>query len=734
MTDPQLRRVAFNARPVVDVAAEGVRVTALSVATDPALPDPPPDQVLPVQDLPVAGTAADTLLADRNDPNAHWAIGASTLSPAAADFTFAAVQDGIDKSGNLTNHATLTFTVTEPDAADVAAVRAQADQTVKPVPPITTEVTYHLGFVNDDGSPGVTDIPATAEPRPDGALVVSVALFGPQVVQAAHALMDPTAVPSSLTVQRSYSAWQQTQLYGPIDPHPPRRFPERVITTDSPISAERLADARLLAEPPAAPAPVDAAPVRGIDRNLMVSLPALRSSFLLANIERAAVTPSTTRWLVTTATSVQEVPVGPAFAGDAARGRYTLTIGGQLHPLTGPGDLTSFTHPVSEYRELTSLGDVPAKFPSLRALYVGQQSGRVVAIPQRYAIVRGHDGLQARCDAVIDGGAESLSGCEFTFAFTVQPDVSPVDYALLGQALTTCPEATTLPLQLTLPSGLDSRTPPAASPIAVLNGSDPFTLTATITVRDQPDLPAVTAANLVLAQLAADGPSPLATTLAVRLDDAYPTPVETALVLNIRDTAPGADLALSATADVPARLQITNACPYPEVLVRGLGAGGGIVDLGRQVLAPAADVTVAVDPAVTATLPAIERTLQVPSPLPGSDIGSYVTLNVDQVQEVQHAIVVNGAALHFSADGLTSLDIAFTLDDDPQLGVPGFTLQDGHVADSTHVLIPVVMVVSGLATTVSLTKHTAAGPQPPITLAHDFVSEPILVLTPDLLA
>jgi hypothetical protein len=64
----------------------------------------------------------------------------------------------------------------------------------------------------------------------------------------------------------------------------------------------------------------------------------------------------------------------------------------------------------------------------------------------------------------------------------------------------------------------------------------------------------------------------------------------------------------------------------------------------------------------------------------------------------------------------------------PGTPVPAMTLTPSHPIDFVHVLVPVDSAVTGLDSTVALTLTTPAG-QRTISVSHDFVDDPILLLT-----
>ena len=71
----------------------------------------------------------------------------------------------------------------------------------------------------------------------------------------------------------------------------------------------------------------------------------------------------------------------------------------------------------------------------------------------------------------------------------------------------------------------------------------------------------------------------------------------------------------------------------------------------------------------------------------------------------------------------------FALVDAPAVTIAPLTLTASHPLDYTHALIPVASAITGLRATVALTLQSSTGART-VAVTHDFVDEPILVLTP----
>jgi hypothetical protein len=98
------------------------------------------------------------------------------------------------------------------------------------------------------------------------------------------------------------------------------------------------------------------------------------------------------------------------------------------------------------------------------------------------------------------------------------------------------------------------------------------------------------------------------------------------------------------------------------------------------------------------------------------------------VQEVQHPLTVNAAGLNFAAEGVSTINVEITLIANPGDPVPALTLSPSHTIDFVHVSLPVGSAVTGLDSTVAVTVNTASGART-VSVAHDFVDKPVLVVT-----
>lgn len=432
------------------------------------------------------------------------------------------------------------------------------------------------------------------------------------------------------------------------------------------------------------------------------------------------------------------LPLEMVFNTDKFRSRFTITSKDVSRPIIDVSDLNEFVTPRSEFRELTSLGEVSERYSSLQRLYYGQVSGTVIAIPASYGIVRSSSGLAARCDAIVD--PTGINGCRFDFTFTIAPIIDPIDMARLESDLRSTPEAATRSLEVRLPSGLDSRRTSSLSGFAsaistFTTGPEPHTVQVSVEISDTGTTPATTNVNLFLNQLTAADAAALFGDLFVRIDDAFPQPVTAHAVLNLRRTAGSDELTAVVTSDPTARAAAINHGPFDLTMSAFVVLGAAeprITILPNQILPPGQSAILTTDVADARSVE-VSRTLALPTPLPKQRLLELVNFDTQVVQELQHPLTVNATAVNFAADGISSIEVHFSLVALPDIPIPTLTLKPAHAVDFVHVSVPVTAAVADLECRVTLTV-TKSGEAASITVTHDYVADPILVVTGNTLA
>lgn len=607
--------------------------------------------------------------------------------PAEADaaFGFKVTQAGVDQDGGPFNRAALTMSLRAAMPSQLAALAES--EPVRRVPDLAIEPVLTVPVAAPDGSIQRRPVPGTATEGADGGFLLTFELVGSLVEAAYVHLMREGGV--GLEITAKYTAYQ-TALVAPLQI-------ETLPVATPQVRMELFGDG---GNTPGFPfEPVSPA--------------------------------GTYRFFPVVARFSRSLPIGVVFATDDYRSRYTITAENLTRTVIDANDLNAFAGPRSEYRELTSLGDVPAKYPSLRRLYFGAVSGTVVALPAAYGIQRTAQGLQASCDSIVDTTPGDVTGCRFHFTFTVFPMADPVDLAQVRADVLGIPEAKGRTLRVVLPGGLDSRTPPSlegfASAKTAFSDAQVPAINVGVEIADAEGSPAVTNVNLFLQQLGSAGPPPLFGTVAVRLDDVFPSPVQTQVVLNLRKTAGGDELVTTGP-------QAANRGPLDLVLRRFAAVQGNqvtITALGDQALPAGGSATLAGVPEGASV--EVSRTLAVPTPFPKTQMAKYVAFHTHTVQQILHPLTVNAAGLDFAAAGVTAIDVQITMTANPATPIPSISLNPSHAVDFRHVAIPVESAVTGLDCSVALTLTAAAGPRT-VTVRHDFMETPILILTPNTIA
>lgn len=676
---------------------------------------------------PLAGSRVGSLFVDGGDPATSWYLPSYALQSPDPAFGFAAVQDGADAEGRPFNRGTVTVGLRRTVPADVsAAMQVDPTRTFREIPVESLDATLTLLTHADDGTPVRTTVPgAVTMTGPDTLTVTVDALLGPAVVVAFTALTATGGAELDLRAGYDQVRWQV--LPGPrLDP-PPEEVPPRRFPTHRPPVDEVLVS-RLPRLPQLSPGMLRTDLV--VDRlrggtlgDAPLRLPGRRGPVVWGGRRRVAVREA--------AVEPYALPLALTYAGPGYRPLLTLTAGGRSAGIVSAQDLQEFDVHQSEYVELTSLGAVADRYPTLRALYLGQVSGTVLAIPAAYGVVRSQQGCAISCDAVVDTSPTSTGGCRFQLTFTVAPLVDAGDLARLTADLAADPTLAARHPRLSLPTDLDRRaastlSSPSTTDLAFGVGLVPDTFTVSVTIADD-DVPAVVKANLLLAQLSA----PTATLLgriAVRLDDAYEQTVMSDVVLSLRHTTGSDDVTLVVDTESGA-VGLANASPL-DLTVREVTshAASGFTSAALDEPLPAAGA-LALDLPDGSDAAYVECDLTLPDSLPPGQLTRYVAIHAETVQQVHHVLGFNAAG---QLDGIASVSITLVVDALPDLVVPTIVLSADHPVDTTAVEVPVAGALTGLPCTLALTVVPVGGGAPvQLSRTHEFGEHPVMVLTRD---
>lgn len=679
--------------------------------------------VAPVEHLPVADSASGSVFHDRADPNLRWYLPAFAAVDPDPSFAFDAVQANVAASGDKPfNRATLTFHIKPIDPPDLPAARlAEPGATFQTIPIADLHATLELPYVDDAGLDQRTSVSVALTAQQDLTYRVDVAgLVGPSVVLCwSDFRIDPQAF---LTLTLTYRVCRR------VAADPPAWLLKAAARGALLREPTEIAPPTLdLVGPPVKPEPIvltanEASPFGRLRR-------------VVSDGGGDGVPDASDGYVDGSATSMSTLALAPVYGAGPYLASYRVTANGQTRPIVDVGDLVEFSLARSEYVELTSLGSVPARYPSLRRLYIGQLTGNVVAIPAAYGILRGAGGCAAIVSAIVDERAESLSGCQFQLTFGLAPVINPLDLARLADDLLATPEAAKHGrLTLLLPSGLDRRLASGmdtslVTSSAFADGQDPSTLLLTLAIQDD-DVPAVNKVNAFLSALRLSAGMSLFGHVAVRLDDVFEPPVTTTALLNLHATSDGDDLLIEVS-DGSSSAEVTVAAPFPLRLDRWAEHVGGKVAetaLG-QVLQSGEKASLQLgEPADAQTAILVQRAIAIDDAAPTTSLAKYVRFQAQTIQQTQYRFGLDGSGLAFGSLGASEIAIAIALIGMPAIHVDNMILTPAHRIESALVLIPIGVVVSGLAASLSARLTLNDGGLRDVALTHDFWNDPTFVL------
>jgi hypothetical protein len=706
--------------------------------------------------LPILGTRNGSIFADRSDQSVFWYLPALQPADPTSAFSFAAtVGPQVDGAGNPFDSATLSIPLTVADPPDVVAAK-QANPTLayQVIPAVSYDVTLAVPYVDGTGAAQTSTVSGTVSAQGDGTLLaVFPGLLGPTVIQEYVALTNVGG--STLVVGYGFEGWVHIVrpiLLGPpvhpvpvdpvpVDPVPVDPVPVgpvRVNPIPDPVGPVRVARGGRPDElAPVPTPPVSTLPVRKPIPILPPGPITIRPPVPLPPIPP-------TLWVTVTTREAMTVTLGTTYAQQPYRPLYTLTEppDATARPIVNVSDLTRFNTPQTEYIELSSLGSVPARYPSLTSVYLGQVSGTVVAVPAAYGIVHTSGGCEMSVNAVVD--TNSVSGSQFQVSLTLGPMIDPCDLAQLSADVQGIPEAHNRHLTVAPPTGLAAAAQPAFSisetvtNLVVADGQVPGTVVVSFVIADfrsdNTVIPAWLTINELILQLTSNlRPPPLLGSFRLRLDDAYPVPPQASFFLALTTTAPSNDSTVAIGAGDPAEVTVTNQSPNDLVLLRlGLTtpAGQADQDLAQQVL-PAGQATSipAAQPAPSAAV--VSTTLSVPSPFPRGALQGFVAVTAQSVQQIGRQLTINATAIDFDALGIASITVQIALAALPSVAVPPLILDPTSNVASTTVTVPIGSALIGLSASLAITVVMHDGSSGgAASSATDFMTDPIFVLTP----
>jgi len=711
----------MNIKPVSQVVATPV-LTHLSTAVISQLLV----QNVPVipRSLPDAGTREGNLFKDRFDGNLRWYTPEYVLAPDPDDlFGFDASRSGADQDGNPFQTGLLTLGLIKVVPNDVQAFQAvNSNVQVKEIPVAFSTATLNITF-RDSQTGILTPKPYTGvvTATNDGGLKLTFQenILGPSVINLYQNLIDGGA---EVAISGTFDVWYRrpsiVSLHG--------RNVEWIPVDSAPMIKANLSLQRIRISP-------DSGPVFN-------SPPVIHPPFPLPPPPPTPDPPPEDQYLQGTSSWSITIGLGKKYAANAYSLKFTISDasseGTTPRPIISIDDLKSFNLRQSEYKELTALGDVSQRYPSISRLYFGVLSKTIVAIPSRYSIARTINGPSSLCAALLDSGSSGISKCKFQFTFLIAPDVSPTEMAQLASDISVHPVFKNYnPIKF--PDFLKEGSPKLAtayqSASYCSSSIEQHIFQLTIEIADEgTNTPAVANANLLIKQLCLSNQPFLTGTLSLKLDDYYPDPVETLVVLDFRETS-GTDELTYSIDEVAQKINLYNRSLFELSLLRYAlctASGVTVIDLNQNV---------ASGNSITVELPAdhkdlkfvmIDRELAIDGAILKDNIRQFLSFITQDVQRTQYRLGVNASSVRFKDRGISKITVGMTLPDLSDVTVPDFSLVELQTVDGTTLLIPLENAITDLQATVSFSIYGNDPNQAKskFTLEHDFIEEPILVL------
>jgi hypothetical protein len=671
----------------------------------PAPPSPPPPE------LPLIETLNGHLLHGWPDSSVMWYVPAFALADDTdPTFAFAATQSAADSSGNPFNKLRLSFRLKKIVPADVTDLqKAQPAVKLQEVPLHYSTPTLTVSYVDShSGAPQTATLNGAAALQSDGSLdLIFDNVLGVNVVILFENLRSSgTAV---VTLAANYQAWPAgTGRRRPVIPRRPIFVRADIAETNAqmvrPVAGARpMVMMRRVVEPPDPPDPVSTA--------------------------EPSPPPSPT-----TATIAYPIALGTQYARDAYLSKYTVVVGGTTRNIVSIDDLREYNVRQSEFRELHNLGDVSQRYPSIARLFLGSLSRVIVAVPNRYVIQRSNDSCAASCQVLLDSGSAN-DMAKFQFDFLLEPDISPIDLAQLAQQIGSHDDLKDC--TITTPSFLKSGGVSALNTIfkssaTIAPGSTPHSFALSAEVVDGGlASPAIANANALIKQLCVPHEPYLSGTVDLRLDDMLLDQIQVPAVLNFNETA-GNDGLIVAVDEALQSIQLSNHSLFELHLKRyALCIGNNIEIFAFNQAIKAGQVLALPLPALHAGLNVlIDRELLFDG-APTMDILShYLNVRVQDVQNIQCMIGINGGAVDFTRRGIATLDAQISLTSLPEVAPVSMKLSARDRMASAGIPIPIQAALGRLAAIIELTVNYAdpAKASNRVTVQNDFLQQPLFVL------
>ncbi|WP_046867586.1 hypothetical protein [Microvirga massiliensis] len=741
-----------------------------------------PDAQRPSPSLPFADLQEGDVFQDKDDPNKSWYLPTFTLAENPDPlFSFAASRSGIDAQGNPFNRATLRFGLSKSVPVGVETGRALAPGRQYHEIPLR-DLAVTLTVLAKDPQTG-TDTPVvlpcavtpinetTWQVTIDNVLGVNVLLLYDNLVNSGTAMLSLAAaydVWRSRTIGRPLIFWarwphrvaveEPVRRPVPLEAVQPVRMSnpatsERMLRLNTELTQPGLARIRAESVDNGTQIVSGAHDTQVRVDDLRVAASGTQRLVVRPDLDRDVIVARADRRLpimegVPRPGDPGPVPVieqatfhfsvgaqlGRKFATDLYRLKLTIDRGDGPRPIVDISDLNSFNTIQSEYIELTALGDISSKYPSIRQLYLGVLSRTIVVIPQRYVIVRDRGSCAAVCRALVDSSPGRTSSCKFQFEFLLAPDISPVEYLQLSQEIAANPDlkgCTLTPPDLIAETQAPVLGSPFVTSFRYSNGPTSNTVVLSVEVRDdtQGSL-AVANANLFIRQLRAAHEPYLSGSFDVKLDQSHST-IDATVLLSFRDTI-GLG-ALEFRIDEAAQaIHLVNESPFPLRLSRyALGLASGIIvqNLSRELASGESTlVPLPADHAGMGVL--VDYEIAIGDSIGTIEVARYLEFQSQDVQNAQYVLGINAAAVNFEGRAIESIQAQISIANLAQVTVPDLSLHKLRKMDSTNVLVPLQYAMTQLSATVLFMVKFVDPQRSPVkfTKTCDFIETPILIL------
>ena len=340
---------------------------------------------------------------------------------------------------------------------------------------------------------------------------------------------------------------------------------------------------------------------------------------------------------------------------------------------------------------------------------------------------------------MVDSSPGLAAGCKFQFAFTLVPDVSPIDLILLTNAINARPEpelheaGVHLPRAFKLDASSKLMSPFLTSFSYGPGASDTESIDLAVEIREQlQGQPAIANANMFIGQLKTTTGPFLAGSVGVQLDDAFPTPVAVPVLLTFANTQPLDAGGISLKVDLQGRAVLQNESSF-DMLVARVGMvtqdSVAIASFGQKISASQSAI-LDLPSGITGSSVLVDCEIALPNPFTTAELFNLLQFRTVDVQNTQFLFAVDATAVNFAGHSIDRIEVKITLVASPGVEIAALLVRRERRFDSTRVLLPINRVLVELKATVLVSVSFTDGARPPVSLTidSDFGQNPVLFL------